>query len=119
MFTDNTFTNFFVITRFSQRQQVEPVKLPNGNGISATRILLVDGVEWDVTVRDDSGIVPPKAGQIVRICDAAGLLGNGTAGAVGAMFKATVINNGHDTAPKQAGERTMTLERLTLIDTES
>lgn len=104
-------TGFYVVTKFSQKQLVEAIKLPNGTGITTTRILLVDGTDWNITVRDESTMSPPLIGGTVTIVDAGGLISSARA-----SYSAVIIDNNYEAAPKQAGERTITVERLRLIE---
>ena len=46
----------YIVSRISQKQLIENVKLTNGTGITVTRVQLTDGVQWDITVRDDTGM---------------------------------------------------------------
>lgn len=104
-------TGFYVVTKFSQKQQVEVIKLPNGSGITTTRIILTDGLDWNITVRDESTMTPPMAGSTVTIVDAGGMISSARA-----AYSATIIDNNYEAPPKQAGERTLTVERLRLIE---
>lgn len=114
-----TTTGWLVVTRFTQKTLVENIKLPNGDGITATRIQLMDGQQWDVTVRDDTAMVPPQIGDTVAITDAGGLIGAGTIYTTTLRYTATVIETGYDAAPKQPGERTITLENLLLVESQT
>ena len=108
-------SSFLIVTRFSERNLVDNIKLPNGDGLTSTRVMIVDGVQWDVTVRDSTAITGiPKIGTQVTVVDAAGLID-----AVGEVYTATVVDSGYETAPKQAGERTLVLENLVLIESQS
>jgi hypothetical protein len=105
---------YYVVLRFNEAPLVEPIKLPNGVGITTTRMFLVDGVQFSITVRDDSRMTPPVVGSTISIVDAAGLLG-----AVGLRYNAVVMNPSYDTAPKQAGERVIMAENLVAIDSQA
>lgn len=112
--TNGVSATFLVVTRFNQRRLADPIKVPNGDGLTSTRLIVVDGVQWDLTVRDDSSMLDanlPNIGQKVTLVDGAGHLGT-----VGLVYRATVVENGYDAAPKQPGERTVTVERLRLIE---
>jgi len=108
-----------IVTRFNEAALAENMKFPNGNGVTITRVLIVDGTKWDVTIRDDTGlsgsagIGRPKIGTAVVIVDAGGLVPGGTAGL---KYTSTVVEGGYDTAPKQPGEITFTVEALILIE---
>lgn len=104
-------TTVGIVTRFNEKPMVENIKLPNGDGLTTTRVQLVDGYQWDVTIRDDTGITNrPRIGTVVVILDAGGLIGT-----VGTAYNAIVVEAGYDTAPKQPGEFSLTVENLTLI----
>lgn len=104
-------TGYYVVSKFSQKQLAEVIKLPNGTGITTTRIILTDGNDWNITVRDESGMIPPTVGTPVTIVDAGGLISS-----YRGSYAATVVDSNYEAAPKQAGERTITVERLRLIE---
>lgn len=103
--------NYYTVLRFNEAALVDSNKLPNGTGITATRVLLLDGSQFTLTVRDDTRMTPPAVGGTIGIVDAGGLLG-----AVGLVYTCTVINPSYEAAPKQAGERTIVAERLILVE---
>lgn len=106
--------NYGIVTRFNQKTLVENIKLPNGDGLSVGRVQIIDGQQWDITVRDSTSISNrPQIGSTVVIADGGGLISNGQF----KYYAATVVESGWDTAPKQPGEMTITVERLTLIET--
>jgi hypothetical protein len=111
-------TGWLTVLRFAQKTMAENIKLPNGDGVTATRVLIVDGQQWDLTVRDDTAIVPPQVGDSVTVVDAGGLIGGTAADAV-KTYTATVVDSGFDTAPKQAGERVITVENLLLVESQT
>ena len=107
-------TTVGIVTRFNQKNIVDNIKLPNGDGLTTSRVQIIDGVQWDVTVRDDTGITNrPKIGTTVIVVDGLGMID-----AVAEKYSATVVDNGYDTAPKQPGEFTLTLENLVLIESQ-
>lgn len=112
--TPNNGTTVGIVLRFHQRELADNIKLPNGDGLSITRVQVVDGVLWDVTMRDDTGLGLPRVGATVVIVDAGGLIGT-----VVLKYSATVSDNGYDTAPKQAGERQFSVESLKLIESQT
>lgn len=109
----DTLWGAYVVTRFNQKHLAENIKLSNGTGLTTTRVLLIDGSQFDLTVRDDTNMTPPKAGTTITVKDAAGFLGT-----VGTTYTCRVVDAGWETAPKQAAERTIVAEKLALI-TES
>lgn len=101
-----------VVTRFNQRALAENNKLPQGDGLTVTRVQIVDGGQWDLTIRDDTNITNrPKIGTTIVVADGAGYFG-----AVGTYYSTTVVETGYETAPKQAAEFSLTVEALTLIE---
>jgi hypothetical protein len=112
--TNGVAANFLVVTAFSERRLSDNIKLPNGDGLTSTRMIVMDGVQWDVTVRDDTRVADaniPYVGQKVTVVDAGGLLGSPVL-----RYTATVVEPQYEAAPKQPGQRTLTLERLRLIE---
>jgi hypothetical protein len=98
-----------VVLRYAQRSLVANQKLPNGDGLTITRVLLKDGGQFDVTVRAGS-LTPPDYGAVVTIRDGAGLFGT-----PGTDITAHVVDKGFDAAPGQPADLVLTLERLTLV----
>lgn len=110
-------SNVAIVTRVTQRAIVENLKYTNGDGITTSRVQLVDGVQWEFTLRDNSGATTagitgrPVIGSSVTISDMAGLIDQ-----VAEYYVATVVESAYDTAPKQPGEFNITVESLTLIE---
>jgi len=105
-------THIGIVTRFNHKQTVDNIKLPNGDGLTVTRVQIVDGTTWDVTMRDDTGLgARPTVGTTVVIAD-----GGGFVSTAYNYYTALVVESSWDTAPKQPGELTFTVERLTLIE---
>lgn len=109
---------YYTVLRFNEQTLVTQQKLPNGNAITSTRILLVDGQKWDLTVRDDTQMTPPQVGDSVTLVDAGGLVAGTTAGAI-TTYVATVCESGWETSPGQAGERILSCENLLLVDSQT
>lgn len=105
---------FFFVTRIDQRQLVDNIKLPNGSGPTVTRVLITDGDQWNVTVRDDTRMTPPLVGDAVSIID-----GAGHKGTRGLVYSAIVVDANWESAMKQAGERVIVCENLTLVDSQT
>lgn len=111
--TANNGTSVGIVTRINQRSLVDNVKLPNGDGLTSTRVQIIDGQLWDVTIRDDTALGLPRIGAAVVIVDMGGHIST-----VGLKYTGTVTDNGYDTASKQAGERTFSVESLILIESQ-
>jgi hypothetical protein len=105
---------FYTVIRCPEKQLVDRTNLPNGTGITSTRVTLIDGVQWEVTVRDDSNMTPPTSGTTVSIVDVGGLLGT-----AGLVWTATVIDSAYEANLKAAGERSILVENLVLIDSQT
>ena len=116
-----------VVTRFNQRTLNDNIKLTGNVGHTTTRILIIDGAQWDVTIRDDTrfGTTSPAVGMRVTIIDAGGLLGSitiangsGTPTSLTSRksFRATIVESNWESSPKNPGERSFTIEKLVLID---
>lgn len=105
---------FFTVTKFSEKPILDRTKLSNGTGLTTSDIILTDGMTWEVTVRDDSGMTAPTVNSTVSVVDAAGYLGT-----VGNVYTARVVDPNYDTALKQAGERVLVCDNLLLIDSQT
>lgn len=111
-------SGWYAVLRFNQRTLVDNIKLPNGSGVTSTRVQIVDGQQWELTVREDNTMTPPQVGDSVTIVDAGGLIGGATASTI-LTYTAVVEGSGFDTSPKQAGERTLTVSNLLLVDSQT
>ena len=109
-------SGWYVVMRFNQSPKQEVSYLENGSGIQANRVRLTHGHQWDITVRDDSDMTPPKAGDSITIMDAGGLVTQTASPARLNCFSAKVIDPSWETAPKQPGERVLRVEALLLIE---
>lgn len=107
-------TGYYVVLRFNQKELSENIKLPQGSGLTSTRVRIRDGVQWAITVRDDTQMTAPICGDLLTIVDGSGMLGD-----VGLTYSARVVENDYETAVKQAGERVLMLENLVLIESQS
>ena len=108
---------FYIITDFEEEQDVETEYLTNGTGIKVNRITFIHGGIWNITIRDEEGWSPPKINSTVNITDAACVIPGNTDPQ--AVFQANVRKSSYKTTPKQAGERIITVENLTLIDIQT
>lgn len=109
----NANASYYIVDDIRQ-QQVKAFQenLPNGNGITLTRVIGVDGSRWNVTVRDDTRMTPPTIGVQTYLADRLGMLGTPNA-----MYRARVVDADYNATPKSAGQRVVVVERLTLVDT--
>lgn len=114
---------YLIVESANQKVLAENIKLPNGAGLTTTRIQIVDGVQWDITVRDDTQTAPSTLliGTRVTVYDYAGHFSDSPGGFVttngtGVTRSARVIDNGYNAALKTEGKRTITLEFLNLVE---
>lgn len=107
-------TSVAVVMRMNEKELVDVTKLSNGTGIDNVRVRLKQGTQWTVTVRDNQELTFPKIGGSVTIVDAQGSIGT-----LGFQYVATVVENDYEAALKAPGERTLLVEKLTLIETAS
>ena len=106
---------FYTVLRISEKPILDRTKLPNGNGLTTSDVMIQDGMSWEVTVRDDSTLTTQlRINMPVTIVDLAGLLGT-----KGYTYTARVLDTNYETAVKQAGERGLQLESLLLIDSQT
>jgi hypothetical protein len=101
-----------IVLRCAQKELVDTSYLPNGSGVNVSRVRIKQGGNWTVVVRDRTGITWPKIGGSVSIIDMLGHIGT-----LGLQYTATVIDNDYEAALKQPGERTLLVEKMTLIET--
>ena len=113
-------SGFYTVLRANQKTIVDNQKLPQGDGLTTTDIGIVDGHSWELTVRDDTQMTPPQVWDSVTVIDIGGVIA-GTASSLGAhkAYAGRVKDANYDSAVRQAGERVLLIERLTLIDTGS
>lgn len=102
------------VLRCSQKELVDVSYLPNGSGVNVSRVRIKQGGNWTITVRDRSGITWPKIGGTVSIVDMSGHIGT-----IGLQYTATVVDNDYEATLKNPGERTLLVEKMTLIETGS
>jgi hypothetical protein len=110
---------YYIVTDYKQRLKKDLDYGENGAGIECRRVTLIHGQIWDVTVEDNSNMTPPTQNTVIECYD---ILGNGsTAGPLAAnrLWTATVIESEYSAAPKRPGMRTLTVENLTLVDSQA
>ena len=98
----------FIVKSMRAMDSFETIYIENGTGLRATRVGLVQGREWEVTVVDDTSFTNPSYADTITITDPiSGTLITG---------HATVIDNSYNTARKQEGDRVIRMVMDTLID---
>ena len=108
----STMFNSYIVKSIRPSERVEQAVIENSTGLTATQILLEDGINYDVTVVDDSVITPPIAGTVGNIVipnlGANFALSNATVAAL-------VVDTSVSLARKTEGERTFTCKTYTLF----
>lgn len=109
---------YAVVSRLRQSRKKDTLPYENGDGVQSGRMQVFHGVQWELTVRDDSRFAGPVEGTQLTIVDMAGLVGStyGNCGTIGGLYAATVIDSDYEAAPKQPGERVILCERIKLIE---
>lgn len=107
-------TGFLTVTDIKLRTMQELIKLPNGDGLTAGTVQLIDGFAADVEVRDDENQVPGNfsVGSRFQINDLGGIV---PGGARGAFYRAIMIEHDWNTAPKTPAGRRLAMEVYLLI----
>ena len=110
-----TITGWLTITKISQKTIVAfNENLPNGDGLTAGKIIGIDGFTTNIDVRDDVNMVTSAltVGQTITVKDGGGLY---PGGARGATYTGIIVENDWETAPKTPAGRTLTVEKFILI----
>ena len=105
---------YFTVLKVDQKTLADVMKLPNGFGQTSTRIELLDGCQWNLTVRDNTDTAMGAAvGALWTLIDTGGLV---PAGTMNAVYAATIVDSDWQGSPKNAGERIIVLESMILIE---
>jgi hypothetical protein len=121
---------YYILTDYKQRLKKDLDYGENGSGVECRRTTIIHGQTWDLTVEDNTNMNPPVQGTQIACYD---ILGNGNsasyttlAGGVNTpplaavrKWTATVIESEYSAAPKRPGMRTLTVENLTLVDSQA
>ena len=107
-------TGFLVITKFSQKTKTELVELPNGDGLTAGTVQLIDGFTAEIEVRDDVNQVTTNltSGARLYILDEGGLVPGGVRGA---QYRGILADTSWDAAPKTPAGRMLSVHVYLLI----
>jgi hypothetical protein len=111
--------NWFTVIRASQKPISDRTKLPNGVGVTSTDVFIIDGVQWEVVVRDDSQFESGSVvaiNNLVTIVDFAGLF---VKNSTPVTLEARIVDPNYEATLKAAGERTLMIENLVLIDSQT
>lgn len=115
--TNNFFniTGWLTVNRISQKTIVAyNDSLPNGDGLTAGKVIGIDGFSMEIEVRDDTNQVTSAltVGQRIQVQDGGGLVPGGR---TGALYNAIIVDHGWDTAPKTPAGRVLTVDKFILI----
>lgn len=104
--TDGILVGYIVVS-CTPADEVEPNYVENGAGMKCVRILLWQGRRVNITVVDDALLTPPTPGTTLTLFDP---LSNG----VSSTYR--VLDNSYNAARKEAGQRVIQAEFLTMIE---
>jgi len=107
-------TGYYIVVSSDETEKVDLDYGENGTGIEMRRTILNHGQRWNMTVIDDLQFPAPGVGTTVTVIDV--LSGPTVSGSASYSTKtATIIDNNVRNAQKQAGQRTLQIEYITLI----
>ena len=108
---------YYILTDYKQRLKKDLDYGENGSGVECRRTTIVHGQTWDITVEDNTAMMPPVQNTVISCYD---ILQKGLGGPIAAkaVWTAVVIESEYTAAPKRPGMRTLTAENLTLVDTQ-
>jgi hypothetical protein len=112
---------YYVVESIDEAEDAEQEYGTNGTGIKSWRMTLKHGRKWNITVTDDINMTPPTVNGTVQVLDYLGGTPGSGGGGVGnktVVYTAKILSNDYRTARKQAGQRVLQVENLTLIDTQ-
>lgn len=111
-------TGFYIVESVDQETDVDAIYIENGTGQKASRILINNGQRWTLSVQDDTAFTAPTVGSSVVIKDGAVLI-SGTPGTTYHTYTAKVVSSGERFTRKGAAMRNITVESLSLIDSQT
>jgi hypothetical protein len=110
--TANTAFSSYIVKSIRMSERVEQAVIENSTGLTAAQILLEDGINYDVTVVEDTNIAPPVSGTVgTLVCPALGA----NFAVSNSSVTALVVEAGVNLARKTDGERVITLKSYTLF----
>jgi hypothetical protein len=101
--TDGILSGYICISA-RESTRVEEIDIMQGAGFTAICILLYDGNNVEITVIDDTAIVPPAIGQVTSLLNA-----------FGAVINMLCINNDADQERKREGHRVLSFKSFNAI----
>ena len=108
--TVSNYGGFYIVESIRGNDEIENIYIEQGTGLKATRIQLVQGRKYVMTVVDDTNILPPFANSKVYIVDPLG------SGGTIHFLQCSVVENSENLARKVEGKREITVEYLTCIE---
>jgi hypothetical protein len=102
----NSTDGMYIVKSLRSMDVYETIYIENGTGLRATRIGLVQGREMELTVVDDTSLLPPTYNTQIHLTDPSS----------NTLMIFSVIDNSYNTARKQEGERVMRVVFDTLIE---
>ena len=102
------FAGFYTIETIRGTDKVDTMYIEQGSGLEATRIQLIQGRRYTMTVVDDTNMVPPSFATKLSFVDTI------SGGAATYLFQ--LIENGDNTVRKAEHKRELTVEYLTCIE---
>jgi len=106
--TDGLYSTAIILSQRSQ-QMIEEIKVENGNGVTATQVLINDGTQIEITVIDDRALTWPLSGTTITMLTPLPTGGAATSETL------EVVDNSYQAARKAPGERTLLCKRYTLV----
>lgn len=98
----------YIVESIRANDRVDKVEIEQGTGLVATRIQLLQGRVYTLTVVDDTGMTLPVIGTYVTLLD---VISGGSV-----TYTCRLLENGYNAARKVEGKREFTVEVLTLIE---
>lgn len=102
----NSLDGSYIVKSLRSTDIFETIYIEQGSGLRATRIGLIQGREMEMTVVDDSSLVPPSYNDQLSLIDTLS----------GTVMTFSLIDNNYNAARKQEGERVLRVVFDTLIE---
>jgi hypothetical protein len=103
--TDGMYSTY-IVKSITPTDENEVIYIENGTGFKSTRVQIVQGRQYDITVIDDTAITPPKINSVIAIVDQL----------AGANISARVIGKNGQASRKQEADLIIRAEYLTNIE---
>jgi hypothetical protein len=102
------FGGYYTIETIRGTDKVDTMYIEQGSGLEATRIQLIQGRRYTMTVVDDTNMTPPSFATKLSFED--------TISGGAALYLFQLIENGDSTVRKAEHKRELTVEYLTCIE---